>query len=135
METLIKYKRPIKIVAACLIGLLLLLYIVGVLDNCNFRRGIEKDKVEVNALTNQANAIDSNISNINAQQFEIEVGVNSMVKEKDKIRKEKVNAAINTNKSMGNLANVRTGNYSNTSTVNAYESLCLAYPESELCTR
>ncbi len=56
------HRRLIAIVAACLVGLLLLLYLFAGIDSCNFNRGQNTRKEAVNSAIEKIKSIETNIN-------------------------------------------------------------------------
>ncbi len=56
------HKRLIGIALACIVGLLLLLYLFAGIDSCNFNRGQNTRKEAVNAALEEIKVIESNIN-------------------------------------------------------------------------
>src|SRR6476646_3119899 len=119
------------IVAIIGLGLLLVvvaMYMTDCGSNWNFRRGINKDLTNVNALKQKQADINANIANLKIQEAETNVEVKQA--EANHAQDQQV-----TNESLNNLNIVNARDYNGTSTDAANSARCKAYPDSPECRR
>lgn len=126
-------KKLLTIVAACIVGLGLLFYLLFYIDSCGFNRGINTDKNAINTLTNQIPQINANIANLDQQSAIKRTEINAQANEKAKITTKRHEAEVATNNSLANVSTVSNSNFSNTSTNDFYNALCDAYPNAPDC--